>query len=84
MKQIIYSPDAAKTLKRMPRNEAEKIRAKMEQYATSPKELANNVITMKGVETLRMRVGSWRVIFTEDLKIIAVIKIAPRGGAYMD
>lgn len=84
MKQITYTSDARKTLRRIPANESAKIIAKLEQYAEDPASLANNVITMKGADTLRMRVGSWRVIFTEDMEVIEVIKVSPRGGAYMD
>lgn len=36
----------------------------------------------KKVEHRRLRVGDWRVIFTEDGTVIAIIKIAPRGGVY--
>jgi len=32
----------------------------------------------------RLRVGDWRVIFFEDMQVIAVERIAPRGGAYQD
>jgi mRNA interferase RelE/StbE len=83
MKKIAYSRDAIKTLSRMPANTARMIRAKIEQYAADPKSLANNVKALKGMDgALRLRVGEWRVIFTETGEIIAIIKIAPRGGAY--
>jgi mRNA interferase RelE/StbE len=83
MKEILYSRDALKTLRKMPANIAALIVAKIEQYATSPVSLANNVIQMKGYEGyFRMRVGDWRVIFTEDARVISIIRIAPRGGAY--
>ncbi|RWX72577.1 type II toxin-antitoxin system RelE/ParE family toxin [Mesorhizobium sp. M2A.F.Ca.ET.039.01.1.1] len=82
MKQITYSRDALKTLTRMPANTARLIRAKIEQYADKPETLANNVIIMSGVDARRLRVGDWRVIFSETGEVIAIIKIAPRGGAY--
>lgn len=83
MKKIAYSKDAIKTLKRMPANTAKLIRSKVEQYAAEPARLANNVKTLKGAEGyLRLRVGDWRVIFSETGEIIAIVKIAPRGGAY--
>jgi mRNA interferase RelE/StbE len=31
---------------------------------------------------MRLRVGDWRVVFTEDGHVLAVIRIAPRGGVY--
>lgn len=83
MKQISYSREATKTLIKMPANTAKLIRSKIEQYAAEPTSLTNNVKTLKGGEgMLRLRVGDWRVIFTEDGHILEVIKIAPRGGAY--
>jgi mRNA interferase RelE/StbE len=83
MKQVEYARDAAKMLQRMDRATAQRITGKIRQYAEDPTSLANNVIIMKGEEGLRrMRVGDWRVIFTEDLVVLLVIRIAPRGGAY--
>lgn len=83
MKQIAYSRDALKTLTRMPANTAKLIRSKIEQYAEEPASLGNNVKTLKGMDgQLRLRVGDWRVIFSETGEVIAIIKIAPRGGAY--
>jgi mRNA interferase RelE/StbE len=29
-----------------------------------------------------LRVGDWRVIYTEELLVLLVLKVAPRGGAY--
>lgn len=83
MLQIAYSKDALRTLSRMPANVSKLIRAKVEQYAADPASLANNVKALKGEPgVLRLRVGDWRVLFTEDGTVIAVIRIAPRGGAY--
>lgn len=81
--QIAYSRDALKTLARLPANVARLIRDKIEQYATDPASLANNVIQLKGgMGARRLRVGGWRVIFREDGAVMAIIKIGPRGGVY--
>jgi mRNA interferase RelE/StbE len=83
MKQITYSREAFRTLSRLPANTARLIRSKIEQYAADPASLANNVKALKGMEgAYRLRVGDWRVIFTEAGEIVVVIKVAPRGGAY--
>lgn len=67
----------------MPTNTAAIFRGKIEQYAETPETLTNNVKALKGVAgTLRLRVGDWRVIFTETFEVVAIEKIAPRGGAY--
>ena len=83
MKQVEYARDAAKTLQRIDKASARRIRDKVRQYAEDPASLANNVITMKGAEGLRrMRVGDWRVIFTEDMLVVLVLRVASRGSAY--
>lgn len=83
MKQVTFSKDALRALRRIPANVAKTIRAKIEQYATDPTSQVNNVKALRGeAGVFRLRVGDWRVLFTEDLVIVAVIRIAPRGGAY--
>ncbi len=83
MKRVEYACDVAKMLQRMDRATARRIRDKVRQYAEDPASLANNVIVMNGNEALRrMRIGDWRVIFNEDLVVVLVIRVAPRGGTY--
>lgn len=83
MKRIAYSKDALKTLGRMPTNVAKLIRSKVEQYAGEPVSLANNVKALQGrPERLRLRVGDWRVLFSDDGAVISIIRVAPRGDAY--
>lgn len=83
MRKVSYSRDAAKTLARMPANTARLIRSKLDQYAADPEGLANNVKAMQGAAGYyRLRVGDWRVIFTQTMEVVAVERIAPRGSAY--
>lgn len=83
MKEITYSRAALKSLMRMPANVSRTIRAKIEQYACDPASLANTVSALKGEPgCFRLRVGDWRVVFSEDGTVIAVIRIAPRGSVY--
>lgn len=83
MKKVSYSKAALKTLHRIPADIAKRITGKIEQYASEPETLANNVKALKGMDGyLRLRVGDWRVIFSETGVVVAVVKIAPRGGAY--
>lgn len=82
MKQIAYSKDAIKTLRRIPANEAKRIRSKIEQYAADPASQAANIKKLQGREGFRLRVGDWRVIFAEDGTVIDVVAIGPRGGIY--
>ena len=83
MKEVTYSRDALKSLRRIPSNVASSIRGKIEIYARDPASLGSNVIRLQGSGGyLRLRIGDWRVIFSEDAMVIAVIRIAPRGSAY--
>lgn len=81
MKTIQYTRDASKALRKMPANEAKRIRAKVATYAADPASLANNVKRLQGEDAIRLRVGDWRVIM-RDREVLAVMKIGPRGGVY--
>jgi mRNA interferase RelE/StbE len=82
MRQITYSKAALKTLMRLPRNLADRIREKIEEYAADPVSQANNVKALKGREGIRLRVGDWRVIMDDQGHVLAVLDIGPRGGVY--
>jgi mRNA interferase RelE/StbE len=83
VKQITYTRAALKTLRRMPANTAASIIAKVEEYATDPAPLANNVVAMRGRKggAVRLRVGGWRVIM-DDGVVLAVLEVGPRGRIY--
>lgn len=83
MRRVEYSREAVKTLARIDRAASRRIRSKVEQLAADPGSLANNVSPLKGGKGLmRLRVGDWRVIYTETLIVVAVLRVAPRGSAY--
>jgi len=81
MKAVSFSRDAIRTLQRMPKPTAKRIRDKVQAYAEDPSSQANNVKRLKGEDAIRLRVGDWRVIMRDDA-VIAVLRIAPRGNAY--
>lgn len=82
MKDIAYSRDAIKTLRRMPTNTSKRIKSKIEAYARNPASQENNITALQGMdENVRLRVGDWRVIM-EDGAVLAVVKIASRGSVY--
>ena len=66
----------------MPADMAERIIAKIEQYAEEPDSLSNNVKALKGREGIRLRVGDWRVIMSDEGVVLAVLEIGPRGSVY--
>jgi len=63
-------------------NRAKQIRAKIEQYATTPESLANNVIQLTGSSAKRLRIAGFRVLFTETETTITVLDVGPRGAIY--
>lgn len=81
---IEYQRDALRTLQRMPRNVAWRIRDKIEALALDPTAPNNNVKKLVDRPGYRLRVGDWRVIY--DIEhgrlVIRVLAVAPRGGAY--
>ena len=82
MKAVIYSRSAQKTLARIPKNWAIRIRDKIQTYAEDPTAQSNNVIRLKGQDNLaRLRVGDWRVIMRDDT-VLLVLRVSSRGRAY--
>lgn len=84
MYSVAYSREAIRTLRRIPRNTSALIYAKIEALALNPRAPNNNVLALVGRPGYRLRVGDWRVIYDLDhgLRVLAVERIAPRGGAY--
>jgi len=81
-REIAYRKEASRTLRRIPRNEAERIIAKIEQFAADPASLGNNVKALVGLGLIRLRVGDWRVIMDDTGLVLMVLKVGPRGGVY--
>lgn len=84
MKEIAYSRAAVRTLARMPKNLADRIRARIRAYAHDPASQARNVRRLRGADRfLRLRVGDWRVVM-RDADSLEVLHITTRGHAYRD
>ncbi|WP_271894695.1 type II toxin-antitoxin system RelE family toxin [Candidatus Phyllobacterium onerii] len=79
---IAYSKQASRFLRRIPRNEAERILLKIRTYANDPTSLQNNVKVLHGLGLKRLRVGDWRIIFDESGNVLTIVRIGPRGGVY--
>ena len=82
MKQIVYSKSAIKTLRKTDKATFKLLTSKIELLASSPDALASNIKKLQGVDAFRLRVGGWRIIYTETGVILTIVKIAPRGKAY--
>ncbi len=84
VKQIAYSRAAVRTLARMPRNLADRIRARIRACADDPASQAGNVRRLRGPgRFLRLRVGDWRVVM-RDADTLEILHIATRGHADRD
>ncbi len=84
MYRILFTKQADKALRKMPRNTARLIRKKLTEIAAAPYGTHNNVIHLQNRPGYRLRVGDWRVIYEiqNDQLIILVLRVRPRGDAY--
>ena len=82
--KVVYSRQAAKTILKMPRDVAQRIRKKLDRLAADPSAPNRNVKELTGYDALRLRVGDWRVIYSihKGALEILVIKIGGRGDVY--
>jgi mRNA interferase RelE/StbE len=81
MKSVVILPAAANALRKH-RAEAERILAKIDDYAANPASQSRNVRMLKGSNARRLRIGDFRVVFEETATEIVVTRIGPRGSIY--
>jgi mRNA interferase RelE/StbE len=83
--RIQIEDEADKTLRRMPSNTALRIRSKLLALAEDPLARNPNVKKLSGRDAWRLRIGDWRALYTFDRtdRVILVMVIRPRGGAYL-
>jgi mRNA interferase RelE/StbE len=83
VRSVEFSRDAVKALMRMPRDQALRIRRKIDELARDPYN-APNVKKLTEHPGFRLRVGDWRVVYLliEERVVIHVVRIAPRGEVY--
>ena len=84
MYRIVFTKQADRALRKLPRNLAQRIRIKLVQIAESPYGQHNNVTKLQQRSGFRLRVGDWRIIYDveDDRLVILVLRIAPRGSVY--
>ncbi|MFJ5447000.1 type II toxin-antitoxin system RelE/ParE family toxin [Methylobacillus methanolivorans] len=75
---------AEKKLKSLGRPDRFRIVEKIEQLANNPDNPELDTKKLEGEPYYRLRVGDWRIIYDrqDDVKIIAIEKLKPRGDAY--
>ena len=63
MYKVTYTKQAERSLLKLPRNIAQRLREKLEQIALDPHGQHNNVTKLQNRDGYRLRVGDWRVIY---------------------
>lgn len=74
MKEIVYSKAAAKALRKTDKATYRLLLSKIELLAIEPEALAANIKKLTGTDTYRLRVGAWRIIYTETGHILSIEK----------
>jgi len=81
---VLIKKQAKKMLQSLSRPDRNRITEKIILLGKDPDDSLLDVKPLQGQPYYRLRVGDWRVIFDrdDDVRIIAIEKIKPRGGAY--
>jgi mRNA interferase RelE/StbE len=81
---LIIKRQAKKKLQTLPRTERVRITEKIVLLGDDPDNTELDIKRLEGEPFYRLRVGNWRIIFDRDdeIKVIAIEKIKPRGDAY--
>jgi mRNA interferase RelE/StbE len=84
MWSVVYSAEALRTLARMDRAVAKRLRGKILALARSPLATNNNVKKLAGIEGYRLRVGDWRIIYTlrHEVLTVVVVRVGHRREIY--
>ena len=84
MYRVTYSKKARKYLLKMPKQWQKRVVEKVELLAENPYSTNNNATKLVGREGYRLRIGDFRIIYNilNDVLIIEVVDIGPRGGIY--
>ena len=83
--QLEWGTRAIRDMRRLASRDREQIIAKVEQYAEDPTSLARQVTALTGSDYLRLRVGSYRVIFATqhgEVSTLIVLRVRHRREAY--
>ena len=82
--EVLIKRQAQKKLKSLPKDERLRLAEKIVQLGNNPDDPALDAKSLAGVPLHRLRVGDWRIIYKrqDDIQIIAIEKIKPRGDAY--
>lgn len=81
---LLIKKQAKKALQSLNRPDRNRITEKIVLLGKNPDDISLDIRPLQGQPFYRLRVGDWRVIFDRDdeIKIISIEKVKPRGGAY--
>ncbi len=81
---IIIKRQAKKKLETLSRLDRNRITEKIMMLGNNPDNPSLDVKALQGEPYYRLRIGNWRIIFDRknDIRVIAIEKIKPRGDAY--
>ncbi|MDP3561367.1 MAG: type II toxin-antitoxin system RelE/ParE family toxin [Legionellaceae bacterium] len=81
---LLIKKQAKKALQSVPQPDRTRITEKLVLLGENPDNTNLDIKKLQGELYFRLRVGQWRIIFDRDneVKIISIEKIKPRGGAY--
>ena len=81
---LLIKKQAKKALQSVPQPDRTRITEKIVLLGANPDNASLDIKKLQGEPYFRLRVGQWRIIFDRDneVKIISIEKIKPRGGAY--
>ena len=81
---LLIKKQAKKALQSVPQPDRARITEKIVLLGQDPDNASLDIKKLQGEPWFRLRVGQWRIIFDRDneVKIISIEKIKPRGGAY--
>ena len=82
MRTIVWTHEAARQFLALSVEVQDRIEAKLDQFAMNPSALANQIKPLKGVKARRLRVGDYRVIFTDEGVILMILKVGHRRDIY--
>jgi len=81
---LLIKKQAKKALQSVPQPDRTRITEKIVLLGQDPDNASLDIKKLQGEPYFRLRVGQWRIIFDRDneVQIISIEKIKPRGGAY--
>jgi len=84
MLKLIYKISALKSLRKIPREQAQKIQQELKAMAQAPYAYQGDWKPIKGQPVGRLRQGNYRAICSIDNGelVVLVLKVGARGGVY--